>query len=357
MTSYIDKRLSLALKGIAVVMMVIGHCLGHQEYWVASSFSPFLEHISPLLRMLSRMSVGIFTFLAGYACNENQLCEKAFGVRLGSLKKLFIHYYFQAFLIFLPVALLAGGYVIDAQNMFYNITGLKDPLILFAWYVPFYATVIIALIPLMKLLLRGDPIRDLTFAVVMGAIIRGALYLVRDYSEYLFILCDWSGYYTVYMVGYVTAKHRLYEKVLEREYKHIPVLGTCYMARAIVAVVVLLCVLLIRYYIQGIKILSFESAYVFLFVYALTRLFTKKPLERLSNTRFGILPFLGKLSTDIWFIHALFFSTWTRDALQHLIEFIHGGVLKTAAILLFSITAAFIIYYVIDFLLKKKRKV
>ena len=352
--SFIDKRISLVLKGIAIIMMVAGHALGHPDYWITPLASPIITNIAPFLRMLSRMSVGIFTFLAGYSCCRAGLNDKRLIPRIRALKKLLIHYWFLTFIVFLPIALLLGDYTISLKGMLYNLTGLKDPLILFAWYVPFFVTVIIGLVPLMNLILRGGMIQDLIVAVGVGSLIRGLLYLVRGYSDYLYIMCDWSGYYTVYMIGYLTAKHSLYERLQDFCEKRASALTRKSHFRLLMYGSVLLIVLVLRYFVQGIKILSFESFYVFVFIYCLVLIIPEYRHNKTNSKRTDIMGKLGMLSTDIWFIHALFFSNATRALFQKLISWIPGGLLKTICILVLSSVLAILTNYIINTLFFRK---
>lgn len=352
--SFIDKRISLSLKGFAIIMMVIGHSMGHPEYWIIPFASNTVINLAPFFRMLSRMSVGVFTFLAGYSCYKSGLTEKHIEQRIGALKKLLTHYWFQTFVVFLPLGLIFGKYTITVSGMFYNITGFKEALILFAWYVPFFVTTVLALVPIMKQILRGGFVQDLIVAIAAGLLIRGFFYLVRGYSEYLYIICDWSGYYTVYMMGYLTAKHSLFEKLQVLIEKKAPFTKNL-SCRYFICVIGLIAVLIMRYYVKGITVLSFESIYVFAFVYCLVQLLIEYNKRNMAANKKQMLVELGKISTDIWFVHALFFSAYTKNATQKCIIWLPGGVLKTLAVFAISIAIAFALNYIINCIFFRKK--
>lgn len=314
----LDKQLSLAVKGLAIVMMLFHHCFGFPEYWLDE---PDIPVAAFNIARNCKLCVAVFAFLSGFGFFVTG--ERPYRYTMKKVMGFLSHYWLQLFLIFLPIALV--NYQFSPIKLFYNLFAVYDNIIVFAWYVFFY-TVVLLTFPFYRRLLNGSLLTDLLIVVGGGYACVVILYFLPWESRILLsALMDSAVYYPVIGIGYITAKYDLFSKAAERMKHTLP--G---------AVLILLGVVLLRGQISTVKGFSFDVFYAPLFVFAAALL-----LDRMKNwPLYKVFCLLGKLSFDAWLFHSLFFSAYTAPVVQPLVNWPSSVPVRFLLVAAFSFCAA-----------------
>lgn len=175
---------------------------------------------------------------------------------------------------------------------------LKDQLIIFSWYVYFYLFVLI-LMPFVHKLLDKGLFISLAITIIGGYAVTIVLYFISQNGNYLLKdLLDCSTYFPTVCIGYICGKYYIFEKA-NRILKH-----------PIISIVIAISVLLARMYLYAIKGFLFDIIYAPLFCFAMSNL--------LMHSKHTAIPlkWLGTVSSEMWFLHSLFFWSYSREVLQ-----------------------------------------
>lgn len=309
------RDVSLAVKGVAILLMIAHHCFAFPAYWL----DPFC--VSPFWAGLCdqfKICVAVFAFITGYGA----FVGKSLTFR-DSLKKtlLFLsQYWLQLFLIFLPVASI--GYSFSVKRILYNMLALYDNIILFAWYVFFHCLVTLTF-PFVKKLLTKGPVWDLGIVLIGGYCITVVFYFFPFKPPLFSMLMDCSIYYPMVGMGYLAAKYSVFDRVSQKLTHKIPE-----------ALLMIPAVFLLRSKLAIVKGFSFDAFYAPVLILALSWL--------LRECRFlhRGLAFLGKHSFHMWLFHAIFFSAYTRDVAQPLILWSDIPIIRFLLVAILSVAAA-----------------
>lgn len=264
MTINISKDQATVLKGIAILFMILHHCL-IKEFYVDQ---PAILSTFPALRMQigMKMCVGIYTFIISYGfwyC-----CSYSTKYVLEHIWKLLKYYWIILFLLIVPISIWGcfGGYKLLIPNMF----GLQSQYNLGNWYIYFYVYALLVL-PLLKRWLSHEGIWRLIVVIAVF----GILTTIFSTSS---ILVNCFRYSQVLAVGLFCAKTQVLSKWSDK-------INSIYLWIAIALFAVALrC---------GIKGVTTDVIAVPFFIIAVCGIFQEK-----ENTyTFRILTQLGKCST------------------------------------------------------------
>ena len=138
------------------------------------------------------------------------------------------------------------------------------------------------------------------------------------------MLIDCSIYYPVVGIGYLTARYGLFDRLGSK-------LNTAWAAILIPAVI------LARTQLSVIKGFTFDVFYAPILILAFCRILDK------CRQLHPLLMFLGKYSFHMWLFHSIFFSTYTRDLVQPLVDWTSIPILRFVLVTFFSAVAAVLI--------------
>lgn len=308
-----SKELSLAIKGVAILMMLAHHCFAFPDYWL-DDFS--VGAIPTAVCDSFKICVALFAFITGYSSFVTK--ERKYKDVLGKALCFLWQYWLQLFLIFLPVACIHFSF--STKRILYNLIALHDNIILFAWYVFFHILVMLTF-PFVKRLLGKRLWLDLPIIVIGGYCVTAILYFLPVQGPLASMLLDCSIYYPVVGMGYLCARYGILDRIANR----LHILG---------AIGIITLVLLLRTWFSVIKGFSFDTFYTPLFIVSLCVILKK--IQFLQK----ILMFLGRNSFHMWLFHSIFFSAYTRDIMQPSVSWINIPIIRYLLVLFFSLAAA-----------------
>jgi len=286
--AFFDKDMTAVLKGIAILFMIMHHCLIPDFY----DYPPDFLHNGLIVHVMMGMKicVGLFTFIIGYGyafCSKRTL---SYGFK--HIRTLVVKYWILLFLIFIPVA-VSEGYHLDIDDVVLEMFGLKWNLNCASWYVSFYIFIMI-LLPLIANIIDKNEVKNSVLLILLCGIVATFLGLFKNVFADAFQRCFF--YLPLVIVGYVVAKLNLLNKIAIRN-KHLVYL-------------LLFIVIGVRCAVSALKGFSLDILCVPLFIYCVTVVFKNLSLRSLK----GLLSSLGKVSLYMWFLHAVFYSVAVRSA-------------------------------------------
>lgn len=220
-----------------------------------------------------------------------------------------------------------GGYLVDIQDVIYNMFGLKHGYCLGNWYVYFYLYSLL-LIPCIKWLsVRVNIVVTSLVFLCLGI----TSYFLPTSNIYLQALKECFHYTPLLAVGLLFAKEKVFDKV-----KNDTVMNWKFIC-------LFLVVLLLRFVKGSILGISTDIVFVpllFMLLISMRQLFGNK-----LNKLFVLL---GHNSTFMWFIHCLFFSTATRAIFQSASFWSDNIIIVFLLVTLVSLIAAMLLNYMVS---------
>lgn len=302
----LDIKMSTMLKGLAILLMVIHHTFGFPSDWLKqfdfSSVSILGEPINEWIRWATKICVAIFAFVTGYAYFFNKTPTIKYSLK--KIWNLLTRYWFILFIIFVPLAIYIGASKVNLKVIAYNIFGLDQCLIPFAWYVYFYIFAMLTM-PFIIKCFNGRWMSDFIIPVATCACLYNLLEMTKLSSELRWIkvaLTNIFLYMPCLIYGFLFAKYNMFEKV-DKIFK------PKYIWQAILIIIIIFGCGLTWHYIKGINL---YTIYTPILIYEFMII--------INNLKHNFIPkifeFLGKHSLNIWFLHALFLSKYTRKLVQ-----------------------------------------
>ena len=287
------KQHSAFIKGIAILLMIWHHALIPEFYVEPEQFmrSWGMIHLS----MGGKFCVGIFTFIMGYgyACSNNH----SLSYSLKHIWKLLKQYWILCLLIFFPLGILFGeGELTDWQTMVYNLAGLKFQYNCSSWFVLFYVFAMLAIIPLSRVTDEMPYLTLLLCIVIFGI---AATFISSGKNIWCDALSRCCFYTPVLITGYVAAKMEWIKRIPDMP---------SYMYLFLACLV-----LVVRCFVYSIKGFSADTILVPVFILTFVAYLNKAGVVRWIRRCFERL---GQVSMYMWFLHAVFFSDYTRSIFQ-----------------------------------------
>ena len=322
-----NKASTIQLKGIAIFMMVLHHTLGFPMYWEdATAANTVPEAVLPFFSTSLKICVAVFAFISGYGFSKSKdFSAKKQIYRASRLLKV---YWSQLLFIFFPIFIFGGG-IITPLLVFNNLFAFNDQLIIFSWYVYFYLFVLL-IMPFVRRLLDKGLVISLIIAFVGCYGLTIVFYFASQSGNiYLKDLLDCSTYFPIVCIGYICGKYLLIEKTSK------------VFTNPVVSIVIVIAVLFFRRYLSVYKGFSFDIFYAPIFCAACYSL--------LSHSKYISKAFmiLGNVSTEMWFLHSLFFWKYSRTLLQQLFV-IPSPIVSVLIVLLLSYVFAWVYSFVFN---------
>lgn len=282
---------TLALKGLAVLLMIMHHVLISDYYDDPSVLreSKFLFDRYRLI-VLGKVCVGLFMFVTayGYSLKNNRSWHYSFS----HIKQLLVRYW-ALLVVFIILGVIAGNQP-NVEIVLLNMLGLSSTYSCANWYVYFYIYAMLILPMLVRLI---DSYR--VFALALSVVLCGiAALILRTDNQWLDIVQQCLFYTPVLTIG-------------------------CYIARCglpsiryqfnIFELILMLVILLVAgCFSRDIGGFCTYTVIIPALAFALSMLFHYNGTQTIKTC----LVFLGSLSLYMWFVHTVFFSIMTRSLFQ-----------------------------------------
>ena len=340
----LDVRLSKAIKGVAIILMVAHHCFGFPAWYIQGvNYSNVVILGVPMSTWIMNSTdicVSLFAFLTGWAYFFNQ--KKTLKYSLGKIVNFLKYYWFILLLIFVPAAVMLAKYVPTAKEILMNLFALKTNFVSFAWYVYFYIFTMLTL-PFVTKLFRDKILFNFLFAVVycvaLYNLVSHVVVFRADITNGLLNCLYW---YPCVLVGYLLAKHDLFSR-LHRYFKH---------PNKILYAVTFLVVLGCRLKWQSVLNVNLDVLYAPAAVYCLVML-----LNPGAAVVRKTLEFLGLQAMNIWFLHSIFFSPVMRQTFQKIAFLPSNPVLVVIWVILLCLPFSIVINFIFGQQEKLVRKI
>ena len=293
-----DKKTTQMIKGVAILIMLAHH-------FIVFSFSK-LPNSVVLFGTACKICVAIYAVLSGYGYFFAR--EKT--VRYG-LKKSFgllQIYWLQLFTLFIPAAVV-GGWKLTTSKMLIQLFGLLPNLNWFAWYVFFYIFCMLVMPLLYKYqVFRFKPLVNLGMMFFIPYIFEVMLYMIPNYeaNTILHDLYSCFLYFPCFLIGYWMAENHIVEKSKQIKWLHNS--GICLIG--------IIAIFSMRIIVNSIAGFLLDVIYAPVIICCLVNLFENKRYKKVP----AVFNILGKYSTEMWFFHAVFFSTYVCDWFQPILK-------------------------------------
>lgn len=320
------------IKGIAIVFMIILHC-GEPECYMSDI--PALLNLW-LVHLLAsfKICVGIFTFMVGYGYAFAK--KKDWRYSFQHIKKLLIPFWVILFVFTLPFCF----HEVSLSQWLLNMFGVNSHYNWYSWFVAFFIYAMIVL-PFMSRIIDRWPLIGSAGLIVLTYGIEVIIHQFvpnfsgNDWTQRLFdcMICS-----PTMVFGYLFAKKQWFLKI------RVPQNGVSVVAALILVVLVFAA----RMSISDIMSFNLDFFFAPLFILAVLVVFNIARLPILVK----ILTMLGETSVYMWFFHALYFQTVTRDVYQPLICFTENLWLIILFAVLLTFFCSFILAKITQSLMK-----
>lgn len=338
----ISKNTTNLIKGVAILLMLIHHFLGFPNWLVDGvnypDFKILGENLNVWIRYSTKICVALFAFITGYAyfIRNNQTLKYGIKKIINFLER----YWFILFIIFIPIVLIIGQKEINLKIIILNLfaTEADEGIINFAWYVFFYIFAMITL-PLLKRISNNNFWHDLI--VMVGFCVFARNLLVKADFKYDFIIDDLRTCFywmPTVIIGWLVAKYNLLSKI-HKVFKG---------SNKLVYLFLVFLILGARLKWHEAITINLDIIHAPLIVYFLSCL-----LENANNILTNILKFFSANSTNLWFIHNIFFSTYTKEVFQPFVYISSNPII----VVLWGIIICLPFSIIINYLFKLKDKV
>ncbi len=344
---YFNQRATAMIKGVAIVMMLFHHFFTFKEWWPEGINYPFLGSVCHILSPSTRLCVGIYAFITGYTYYYNS--NKTIKYSIRKITDLLINYW-GVFILFSVIAVTTVNYRYSLIDYLLELIALKQPTMIFCWYVYFYFVVMMFFPLVSKIMSKRNIIFDILFSLLFVPLVFRLLIKITDLN-----LIDFFWWVPCVLCGYLIAKYDIYQKLEHKFEKYIKNKSL----RIILEVLLGTCALLGRYLAPkimfGINVRPILHAFVDMeitidFLYSAIIVFCIANLWKVvSDTKVCVvIEQLGKESLLMWFIHCIFFGN-IRDIFKPVLYLPRISVL----VLVWGVALCYFTALLLDKVLKK----
>lgn len=299
MLTVLTKDKTQIVKGIAILLMIVHHCLIKEFYLIPPDNLTSLAATS--LQTGAKMCVGLFTFFIGYGSFFAQKIDHKYISnhvwRL--LKQYWIVLFFTLVIVLLSCSFrpaddnsYKGRGILLLLNMF----GINQHYNLGNWYIYFYIYAL-TVMPLVVTLMQSRVwLKTAIVTIICGFV----SFIIQGYNPVLQAIMNCIKYSPILVMGFACAKSQVVNSLLS------------WVHSRYVWLIVALVAFALRCYATSIKGFVTDIFFVPIIIVAVSALFVGKENSVISK----VLVVLGSNSTLMWFIHALPFSDATRSIFQ-----------------------------------------
>lgn len=281
------------IKGVAIITMIIHHCITSNLTGVA---------LVDAFGASMKVCVSYFAFLVGFGYAFSKQQTATAGLRRAL--KLLVQFWLLLFVVFIPLHLYEGGNI-TTYMILTNMFGLESDLHHFSWFLYFYIYAMV-LMPLISRVINKYGIKALVSCIVLSFGVEAAVHVIPAWSENIFLqaLFDCQLYSPLLFLGYYLAKNKVYSKFeIKKSYVSLFVIG----------LLLLLVGLLWKRAIAGFLL---DFFYIPLIIFCILGLFTVYEMKYIRKAFIK----LGDMSMPMWFLHALFIMPFFTTSWLHQIS-------------------------------------
>ena len=313
------KESTKTIKAVAIVLMILHHFWAFGDNWISGSQIISIESLSgfpfeKLVGAFGKICVGLFAFVTGYAFFAQKKKYQSNKIRLEKIVR-FLLYYWIIYLIELLLGLLAKEPLPPIGVVLQNLFGFSSKVFeygtgyvssCFAWYVYFYILLMVTY-PIITKEFGNSFWRSLLIPMIIAVGANMALEKLQNLPVISPLLNDYFEYMPVVVVGYNIARFNIIGKLtanFKQKYNALLLYVTagilfcvCFILKVKIAKVFginidVICAPILIYVIESIRIGFLER-----------KKCKTGVVERIVGT-------LAKESTNIWFLHAIFFTPY-----------------------------------------------
>lgn len=315
-----NKKTTQMIKGIAILIMIMHH-------FIVIPFSE-LPYLVTLFGYACKICVAIYAVLSGYGYFFAR--EKTVRYGLKKIWGLLQIYWLSLFTLFIPAAVM-GGWKITPWKLVVQMFGLLPNLNWFAWYVFFYMFCVLVMPVLCKYkVFRFKPYINLLMMVVVPYIFEVALHFVPNYENNTIIhdLFSCFLYFPCFLIGYWMAENQIIEKSKKINW----------FSNSILCISGIVMICFARIVIRSVAGFLMDVFYVPILICCIVNLFEKVNCVMLQRG----LSVMGKYSTQMWFFHAVFFSTYVCEWFQPILKLVSWPPLMYVWLVILSLVGSII---------------
>lgn len=295
-----------AIKGLAIIMMVIHHTYGFPSKLVVDIPYPQLNFLGEPLEVWvgvsTQYTVDVFAFMTGWG--YFYVKDKSVSYGLKKIVNFLKYYWFQLFLIFIPATLVIRGSLSTSEFLLSLVSADETNIVPFAWYVNTYILLMLTAPFLIKKMLTGKAWFDFTVPF--------AIYTALYYASYIFtgnlytVATNYFYFTQIITIGYLMVNYKVFDKVKEL-FKWIPNSPIIYL------VGVLLAIFLKAFAtVEHFRLINPSLVLVPLLVYNFVNLMNSIKWVKVKD----LFVLLGEHAMNIWFLHGLFFGVYINKTFQ-----------------------------------------
>lgn len=302
---------TLFIKGVAILLMITNHLYPIQE-WIYHG-NEFIgiqigqKSLEAYIGSFGKICVGIFAFLSGFGLwyiYSKRGILKGYIYNIKKLSCFLRTYWIIMFAIYIPVMEYIGIYRFDIKELCLNLLAYKTTYIRVAWYVRFYLELILTF-PIYIYILNFIRKNIYNYNSIINEIILIiCIYILRiilDGVNINLYLIEYLEYTPIVILGYSFAAHSIFLKINVKVEHFINRLNK--FIRYIIWGTIISIIFILRGLINEINNINMDIIYVPIFIYILLKV--KNEIKSYILNRGIIL--LGVYSTELWFLHAIFF--------------------------------------------------
>lgn len=343
MNFYLDRNMSIFLKGIAIILMVFHHSFGSPSWYIESIAYPELFRYTWYITLSGGfLVVPMFAFLTGWSYFFHK--DKSFKY---SLKKIiyFLISYWIIYIPFLLIAIVICGYKPNIIKSILELFGFFGTIMHFAWYVYFYIVSMLFLPLYVKFFPQKNFYVDFVCIVIIGILIKHLSDMIEFTYEGIKPLTYIGNNLPIVLMGYLCGKYKFLDKIYQIVIKNIN-----YIIRVFLSWLIIFAMLVM--YIEN-PIIEIGTGIIYTPIFLVCAFIINIYRFKYLNK---ILHFLAIHSMNIWFLHCIFFSEITRELFQPIAYLPHNPILVVIWILLLCSMVSIIVKKVQDFAISKAEK-
>lgn len=344
---FFDKKMTNAVKGIAIICMFSHHLFTFPEDYVPGVAYPELAGFAELWRKPFRICVPVFAFMTGYFYFYTK--RKTIKYSVKKISDLLVPYWMIYFAI-LVIAKNISDYNPELTQIIFEAFGLKLELMKFCWYVSFYIALML-IFPIF-VFLTGKVENLIAYCLlilpVFGSLIAALIpETVAPIAELVSSLSLWLP---VVFCGYAVAEcggFSLFDNWFCKK-------STSKTTQAFLCGGIIILSMMGRKFCGHLSAaLLMDVLYAPAFIYGIVKLLRLIECSWLNN----ILGVIGRYSMQMWFIHCIFFNAITNTYFQTFLYKGHTPILVLLKCCGVCLTFGFVINCVSKPILSIKNKI
>lgn len=297
------------MKGIAILLMFCNHLYPITDWIYPENMYTGISigggYLAAYVGGFGKICVSIFAFFSGIGFYYGYKKGLFTGWKNATkrLMPLYLTFWLILFGIYIPLMIVSGVYTFDIKDLLLNMSGYRFNYCKVAWYLRFYLEITITFPIYAFILTHTEKLKKkyellIHIVLMLGAVfLRASVYKVLS-DDAKMLTWEYLNYLQVVLIGYYSARWKLLEwgktlveKCISKKFGQFILsglmLGGIFVGRGLV---------------KNISTFNMDVIYVYILV-----LFSWILVEILPDFIGKFLSYLGSYSTELWFLHAIFF--------------------------------------------------